>query len=75
MGFFAFLASRAGRITRGAAGLVLTVAGAALGGGWWALAVVGVVPLAAAAFDLCLFAPLAHLPLGGRSLRATLHAH
>ncbi|MBS2966328.1 DUF2892 domain-containing protein [Actinocrinis puniceicyclus] len=75
MEFFAFLASRAGRITRGVAGVALIVAGVALGGGWWALAVVGLAPLAAATFDFCLFAPLAHLPLGGPSLRAKLHAH
>ena len=75
MEFFEFLASRAGRITRGVIGIALIVAGVALGGGWWALAALGLVPLAAAAFDVCLVAPLAHLPLGGQSLRAKLHAH
>jgi hypothetical protein len=75
MGFIGFMAGTAGRIVRAAAGIALIVAGAVLGGGWWALAVVGLVPLAAAAFDVCLFAPLAHQPLGGRALRARLHAH
>ena len=42
--FFAFIASAAGRITRIAAGAVLIAVGVLLGGGWWALAVVGLVP-------------------------------
>ncbi len=75
MGFFAFLAGRAGRITRAVVGVALIVAGVALGGAGWVLAALGLVPLTAAALDVCLFAPLAHLPLGGRSLRAKLHAH
>jgi len=75
MGFIAFLASRTGRIIRGLLGLILIVTGTALGGAGWALAVVGLVPLTAAALDVCLFAPLVHLPLGGRSLRAKLQAH
>ena len=50
--FFAFMASAAGRITRIAAGVVLIVVGVLLGGGWWALAVVGLVPLAAG-FSMC----------------------
>lgn len=75
MRFFAFMASRAGRIVRGLLGIVLIGLGIGLGGGWWALAVVGLAPLAAAAFDVCLFAPLAHLPAGGQALRAKTVMH
>lgn len=52
-----------GRIGRGAAGAVLVGLGVAAGGGWWALAVVGLVPLAAAIGNVCLLAPLFHQPL------------
>ncbi len=75
MKFFAFMASRVGRIVRGLLGLALVGFGIGLGGGWWALAIVGLVPLTAAAFDVCLFAPLAHLPAGGQSLRARSLTH
>lgn len=75
MKFVEFAASRAGRIVRGLLGLVLIGVGVALGGGWWLLAVLGLVPLAAAVFDVCLFAPLAHLPASGQALRARTHAH
>jgi hypothetical protein len=72
MGFFAFMGSTTGRIVRAAAGLALIIAGALAGGGWWALAVVGLLPLAAGVFDFCLFAPLMRLPMGGKALRARL---
>ena len=75
MRFIAFMASRTGRILRGLLGLVLIGLGAGFGGGWWALAVVGLVPVAAAALDVCLLAPLAHLPVGGRSLRSRALPH
>jgi hypothetical protein len=68
--FFAFMASTAGRITRIVAGVVLIVLGVLLGGGWWALAVVGLVPLAAGIGDVCVFAPLFHRPFNGARLRA-----
>jgi len=68
--FFAFMASSSGRITRVAAGVVLIAVGALLGGGWWALAVVGLVPLAAGLLDVCVFAPLFHRPFNGARLRA-----
>jgi hypothetical protein len=58
-----FLASTNGRIARGAAGVALIVLGIALGGGWWALAVIGLFPLAAGIFDICLSGPLVRLPL------------
>lgn len=61
---------RAGRVIAGAA---LVGLGTARGGGFWALAAVGLVPLAAGAFNVCLVAPLAGAPLrperGGRARR------
>jgi len=58
-----FMESTAGRLTRGVAGVVLVGLGAWLGGAWWALAAVGLVPLAAGLFDFCLLAPLFGSPL------------
>lgn len=52
--------STGGRAARAAAGAVLVAVGVVLGGGWLALAVVGLLPLAAGVFDFCLLAPLAH---------------
>ena len=49
---------------------MLIAVGALLGGGWWALAVVGLVPLAAGLLDVCVFAPLFHRPFNGARLRA-----
>jgi Inner membrane protein YgaP-like, transmembrane domain len=68
---FGFLASMAGRVVRAVAGIVLIVVGLALvkGTGGWILAIVGLLPLAAALFDRCLFAPLFGLPFGGSALR------
>jgi hypothetical protein len=65
-----FLGSQAGRVVRAALGLIMIGVGVALGGGWWALAAVGLVPLAAAVFDVCLFAPLTGRPFSGRAFRA-----
>lgn len=64
-----FLASQPGRLVRAAAGLVLIAVGAVLGGWWWLLAVVGLVPLAAGVFDFCTLAPLFRLPFSGRRFR------
>lgn len=65
-----FLGSRPGRAARAVVGLAMIGTGAALGGGWWALAAIGLIPLGAAAFDVCLFAPLVHRPFHGREFRA-----
>lgn len=70
--FFSFMASPAGRWLRVAAGLVLVVVGALLGGAWWLLAAVGLVPLLAGAFDVCLLAPLFHRPLRVVNARQTV---
>jgi len=70
MGFSRFMASTAGRVLRVSAGVALIVVGGLLGGGWWALAVVGLVPLAAGALDVCLFNVLFGQPLKGAAVRA-----
>ncbi|HLH64671.1 MAG TPA: YgaP-like transmembrane domain [Solirubrobacteraceae bacterium] len=71
MSFVRFMGSGAGRATRIVAGLALIGAGIAIGGTLGVvLAVVGVVPLAAGVFNLCLFAPLFGLDLRGRRVRA-----
>ncbi len=59
--------SGAGRGLRIVAGGALIVAGIAIGGtGETILAIVGIVPLAAGAFNVCLFAPLSGLDFMGR---------
>jgi hypothetical protein len=69
--FIDFMASNAGRLARIVAGLALIVVGIALGGALlYVLSAVGVVMIAAGAFDFCLFAPLAKLPLSGQAIRA-----
>jgi hypothetical protein len=57
---------------RGAAGLILIVVGGLMSGAWWALSVVGLVPLAAGVFDFCVLGPLRRLPFAGRGLRNSL---
>lgn len=75
MGFIHFMASPAGRILRFLVGAVLILVGLlAIGGvGGTILAIVGLVPLLAGTFDLCLLAPLFGLPLSGRRIRAEQH--
>ena len=69
-----FLASMPGRVVRAAAGIALILVGLLLvGGTWgWVLAAVGLVVLAAGAFDFCIFAPLFGLPFMGPALRKAL---
>jgi hypothetical protein len=69
MGFSKFMASPAGRVVRVIAGVALIMVGALLGGGWWAVAVIGLVPLAAGALDVCLFNVLFGQPLSGKAVR------
>jgi len=69
--FFNFMANSTGRIVRVVAGLLLIVIGifwlhGAVG---WVLAIVGLVPLLAGAFDKCVFAPLFGLPFNGPERR------
>ena len=70
MGLPKFMASMAGRALRVIAGIALIVVGALLGGGWWALAVAGLVPLATGVFDVCLVNALLGQPLSSRVARA-----
>jgi hypothetical protein len=73
-GLFSFLASGAGRVTRAVAGLALIVIGLALIHGvvGWIVAIIGLVPLAAGIFDVCVFAPLFGMPFVGPKLRLLL---
>lgn len=73
-GFAQFIASDAGRALRVVTGLALIGAGANRGGGTGnGLMLLGLVPLAAGAFDLCLLSPLFGGPLAGSEIRAASH--
>jgi hypothetical protein len=67
MAFVKFMASKNGRLLRIVAGVALIALGALNGA--WLLAVIGLVPLAAGAADICLFAPLMGQPLSGKAIR------
>ncbi|HSQ62234.1 MAG TPA: DUF2892 domain-containing protein [Polyangiaceae bacterium] len=71
-----FMASTAGRMLRFVVGALLILGGLAWVGGTagTVMAVIGLIPLLAATFDLCLAAPLFKMPLSGRRIRA-LEAH
>lgn len=69
-----FLASMNGRIARIVAGAVLICLGIIIGStGGWILIIVGVLPLAAGVFDVCLFAPLFGHAFKGVELRKELN--
>jgi len=61
-----FMSSRAGRIARVLAGLVIVIVGLALGGGWLTLSVIGLIPMLAGALNVCILAPLMGQPLKGQ---------
>ncbi len=67
-----FLASGNGRLVRVAAGLLLVAWGvlALHGAAGIVVALIGMVPLVAGAFDFCVFAPLFGAPLNGPKIRA-----
>ncbi len=67
-----FLASGNGRLVRVAAGLLLVAWGilGLHGAAGIVVAVIGMVPLLAGAFDFCVFAPLFGAPLSGPKIRA-----
>jgi hypothetical protein len=74
---FTFLASRNGRYTRIVAGVVLLIIGLAIGfqsGSLvgWIIAVIGIGPIYAGTFDVCLFAPFFGHAFKGADLRAEL---
>jgi hypothetical protein len=75
MPFIRFLASQPGRVVRAVLGVALIATGASLGGWWWLLAVVGLLPLAAGVFDFCLPAKLFGLPMSGRRIREMTATH
>ncbi len=65
-----FLASRTGRWTRILTGASLVVGGLASNSGKGkVMALVGLVPLFAGAFDVCLFGPFFGLPIRGEAIR------
>lgn len=64
-----FLGSTWGRGARVVAGSVLIGTGIVLGDRWRALAIVGLLPLAAGVFDVCVLGPLFRLPFVGRRFR------
>lgn len=72
--FFKFIASLAGRFTRVIAGVALIVWGyfGLSGATGIILIVIGLVPLLAGLFDVCVFAPLFRLPFGGAELRKSM---
>jgi hypothetical protein len=72
MALIDFLASSTGRWVRIAVGGVLFAVGllALEGTGGIIVAVIGLVPLLAGMFDVCLVAPLFGAPLSGRKIRA-----
>ncbi len=66
-----FIGSTPGRVVRVVAGVGLIGVGAVAGGWWLALAVLGLLPLSAGLFDVCVLGPLFRLPFGGRAFRAS----
>jgi hypothetical protein len=75
MGFGKFMSGVWGRILRIVAGAILVAAGWLWIGGIWGIvvAVIGLVPLLAGIFDVCLISALfLGTPLKGKDLRATL---
>lgn len=68
MSFARFMAGPIGRGARALVGVVLIVVGLASGGtGGVILALVGLVPLAAGVFNICLIAPLLKAPFSGKA--------
>jgi len=67
-----FLGSQPGRIVRIVAGVALVALGVLAGGGWLALSVVGLLPLAAGVFDFCVLGPLFRLPFVGPKFRQAM---
>ncbi len=62
-----FMETGAGRLLRIAAGLVLVGVGAWLGGAFWVLAAVGVLPIVTGALDVCLLAAVFSAPVRQRT--------
>jgi hypothetical protein len=72
--FGQFMASTAGRVTRGVIGIALIVAGFLVGGvAGWVLGAFGAVLLAAGLFDFCVITGLVDNIWSGREVRARGH--
>ena len=73
MGFARFMSSLAGRMLRIAAGLGLVIFGLTgmNGAGGWAVTAVGVLPIAAGAFNVCALAPFFGAPFKGEAMLET----
>lgn len=69
--FVNFMASTSGRITRVVGGMLLIAIGLlAIGGTVGVIvALIGLVPLFAGAFDFCVFAPPLGYPFSGKAIR------
>lgn len=73
--FFKFMVSSAGRWTRIIAGALLVYWGYTMGLSSVSgiiVAIIGLVPLLAGAFDVCVFAPIFGKPFGGPDLRKSV---
>ena len=70
MGIAKFMASTVGRVGRVIFGLILIALGVGYFGGvgGWILAVIGLVPIAAGVFNVCLLSPLLGAPFSGAKL-------
>lgn len=65
-----FMASTAGRLLRIALGIALIIIGLLVGGpAGWVIAVIGLVPIAAGAANVCLIGPVIGAPFKGSELR------
>ena len=65
-----FMAGPTGRVARIVLGIALILIGlfAMSGAAGWIVAIVGVVPLLAGAFNVCLISPLVKAPFSGKDL-------
>jgi hypothetical protein len=69
MAFAEWMAGAAGRTLRVLAGLALIGVGLYFQGVWgWVIAIVGVVPVLAGIFNVCVIAPILGVPFSGRRL-------
>lgn len=79
-GLVSFFATPRGRYARIFGGAIIVIAGmtiefAVSSTVGWIVTIIGLLPLLAGMFDVCLFAPLAKLPLRGPRLREALAAN
>lgn len=73
MNLVGFLSSPAGRVVRAILGLAMIAIGVVLGGGWYILAAVGLLPLAAGGFRLLPDRAAAAPPDGRQEVPRTHH--